>query len=270
VKLIPTDAFKKVVEGYDAKSSPELVIVRIDEAVQKGIVEVGKPGQGTTEVGADWSKSGAAEVEIAIGTIQAVFGKAGISIAMLGEDHGYKEDAPRPPNVPAELQGIEDSLDELRVTDPGFFRQIGRRVAEFQHAQRTYQADSAHYEKSLLDMRRAQTITTLADGGEQIPKPDLTIVERAMQYDPQSNPVRETDIIKHGFTIKQRSALIAAYIFLSVAGGDQSGDDRVLILFGAQHADIFDYFDEFARKSKSIPWIKMRKRNYAVIKSHTQ
>ena len=91
-----------------------------------------------------------------------------------------------------------------------------------------------------------------------------------MQCDPQSHyPVRET-IVKQGFSVKRHSALIAACVFLAVASGDQGGNDRVLILFGAQHSDIFVYFDSCVRNRNSIPWVKARKRNYALIKSHVQ
>jgi hypothetical protein len=121
----------------------------------------------------------------------------------------------------------------------------------------------------LKDYPRAQAIIKLADGGETV-APDLVILERGMIYNPGNSKkfVKEEELIATGFSIKQRSAVVAAYLFLCAGGGKIGENFRVLIFFGEEHKDIFDWFEGLAQMSVSLPWVKGSKRNYGLVPSH--
>lgn len=270
MQIFPKDDFKKLVNSYGADSRPDQVLDIIDQAIFRGVIAVIRTNENPLPGTQSYDKISClgVGVEPAIGTIQNLFGKSGISLVMCGEDHRYKDDAPVQPKLDAMVEAL--NTGDTDGWSPRLMAETQSRAQAYAAAQNTYQTDLAHYNTSMSDYRRALSLCVLSGGGEQFPKPGLTVVERRMQYDPPGPTARETDLIKQGFSNKQRSALIAAYIFLCVAGGDQGGNDRVLIFFGEEHADILDQFEYMVRNSIHVTWLNKRKRNYGIIASHVR
>lgn len=78
-----------------------------------------------------------------------------------------------------------------------------------------------------------------------------------------------------GLTSAQRSMVVAGYIFLCLAGGDQvfvpgavpqPVIDKVFLFYGENHKDILDQFEYFARHS-TANWLQNRARNLVLIRS---
>jgi hypothetical protein len=274
MELISQETFKKFVETYDSKKDPSDVVDAINQAISQKLFSIGRTNEVMTPGTQSYDKttSMGIGVEPAIGTIQSLFAKSGISIAVCAEDHRYKDDPPVKPKIDPYTKGMRDAIN-AGDTEGWLPKDLAAAQIKIQlhaAAKQTYRTQLAWYNASMCDYKRGQSLALLSGGGEQFPKPGLTILERGMTYDPESNPVRESDIIKYGYTNKQRSALIAAYIFLSVAGGDQGADDRVLVFFGEEHLDLLEYFEYFVRNSYMIPWVNKRKRNYGIIASHVR
>lgn len=61
-----------------------------------------------------------------------------------------------------------------------------------------------------------------------------------------------------------RSAVVAGYLVLCLAGGDQQAIDRVVLFFGAEHGDILTDFDYIARHTTAAHLIK-RPRTFLTI-----
>lgn len=65
--------------------------------------------------------------------------------------------------------------------------------------------------------------------------------------------------------VEGRSALVAGYLVLTTAGGDQAQIDKVLIFFGAEHSDILEKYEQYAKLY--APWLLKRARTYFIIDS---
>lgn len=128
------------------------------------------------------------------------------------------------------------------------------------------------FNNSKLDQERGTQLKLLAQGGAQFPQADLVLLEKKLR---EFYPFNEADLYEEqlfpnleSLNAKKRSEIIAAYLFLSLADGDQSKQDRVLILIGENHKDIPDHLEEFVQKSTAITWVKNRLRAYLNIASH--
>ncbi|MEL6140884.1 MAG: hypothetical protein AAFU67_04630 [Bacteroidota bacterium] len=86
--------------------------------------------------------------------------------------------------------------------------------------------------------------------------PTVVVFERGMNYPSPQNViiVRETNLttaygVDFGFalTAKQRSMVIAGYLVLIAASGDQMDINKFLLFFGANHKDMLDQYQYFAR-----------------------
>jgi hypothetical protein len=134
------------------------------------------------------------------------------------------------------------------------------------------------WDKSDLDRQRA-TGLLLTTGGVAYPAPDLVVFERGMQYTAPTVPAtaREDNLTAptinpgagQGLRGAERSFVIAGYVFLCVAGGNQTHHDRVMIFFGENHTDIVEHFEYLARHS-SADWVQRRPRHFLIVPSHVQ
>jgi hypothetical protein len=71
-----------------------------------------------------------------------------------------------------------------------------------------------------------------------------------------------------GATEVGRSVIVAAYIFLCVANGDQSRRNRIMVLFGQNHIDdIVTAMEYFVTHSADFPWVRKRARAYFTMTS---
>ncbi len=128
------------------------------------------------------------------------------------------------------------------------------------------------YAKSKSDQERGAQLKLLAQGGAQFPKADLVLLEKKLRnfYPNNAEDVHEESLFPNleSLSARKRSRIIAAYLFLCFAGGDQSKQDRVLILIGENHVDIFEHLERFIQESTAITWVKNRPRTYLTIPSH--
>jgi len=70
----------------------------------------------------------------------------------------------------------------------------------------------------------------------------------------------------HGMGLHVRSVVIAGYVFLCLAVGDQKSQEKILIFFGENHKDILEHFEYFVQNS-AADWVKLRPRSYTFIPS---
>jgi hypothetical protein len=63
-----------------------------------------------------------------------------------------------------------------------------------------------------------------------------------------------------------RSIVVAGYVFLCIAGGAQNATDKVLLVYGAEHAEIMNSFEYFVQHM-TAPWLKKRPRTEMLIPS---
>jgi len=106
--------------------------------------------------------------------------------------------------------------------------------------------------------------------------PTAVVFERGMTYTAPANGniIRETNLTTVssgdfglGLSRKQRSMVVAGYLVLLHAGGNQQDINRDLLFFGDNHQDIFNYFDYFSRHSDA--WYLMKEpRTFFHIRSH--
>lgn len=217
-------------------------------------------------------------VQVVINSIDAVFQQQGISIAFIGEDHTYQNPS-KDLLLMKQLEragmtweeAVEMKESEKPWSQPGVI--VNQLPLKVQLAQLTFQKDVQSYPGSLLDQARAKALILLANGAMRY-LPDLMIMEKGLQYDVANHGrtvIKEEDImnnLQNEFTADHRSAALAAYIFLCVAGGDQSGSSRILIFMGERHKNVFEFFEAFAQHSQVIPWIKRRPRHYLLVRSN--
>jgi hypothetical protein len=226
------------------------------------------------------------DTQASIGTIQNIFGKPGISIAMCGENHKYKDGPPDRPKKDPLIQAAKQEVRNWNSQNPQnpftlkrFFKDdnpdywkndLKPRINQYAAKKLEFEDEVRRYRLSVQDQARAQQLILLASGAMEI-QPDLVILERALKHGaPASSQkfVKEEDLINTALSIKQRSAILAAYLFLCAAGGDRSDNFRVLIFIGEEHKDLFDCFEDLAQHSAALPWVKDIKRNYGLLPSH--
>ena len=250
-----------------------VVLNEIDRIVEKKIIRIEseKSGGLQNDLGGAPVKESLPETEAAIGKVRDTFGNSGISIAFCGEDHSYQHPEPElkvPEPSDWEKQWEkwynEGELGEHDAQD--YLRKKGQREKETEKAKSDFKILHKSWEQSVQDQSRAETLHNYVNGNNIAA--DLVVLERGMGYLKVKNEIREETILEMGFRIRQRSALVAAYIFLCVAGGDQTGNDRILVFFGDEHQDILECFEHYVNDSVEIPWVRKRKRNYCHIPSH--
>jgi hypothetical protein len=62
------------------------------------------------------------------------------------------------------------------------------------------------------------------------------------------------------------SLLVAGYVYLCIAGGAQNAIDKVLLVYGAEHAEIMSSFEYFVQHTTAT-WLKKRPRTEMLIPS---
>ncbi|QCO14791.1 hypothetical protein D3869_05915 [Azospirillum brasilense] len=132
------------------------------------------------------------------------------------------------------------------------------------------------------DRERAETVATAVQNRDIVP--DMVIRERGLTYDtrPTVSPVSESYLTQsllygaphHDFgldmlDVHQRSSVIAGYIAGSLAGGDQTTHDIILIFFGEQHSDILTELEYYIGNGSrfGIEWLQRRPRRYFMVRS---
>ena len=214
------------------------------------------------------------DVNVAISTLQGFFLKGGVSIALAGESHRYKDDPPDEPKATPGLGGLAQAVldNDTQGWGPREFlmaQQDQQKLAAFQLEKTKFDLEMKTYRDSQADCRRAKELLKNGTGGTVFPKADLIVLERAMkEYASFKSAVtvREDDLLGE-WSIRQRSALIAAYIFVCAAAGPSG---HVLVIFGEEHKDIFDFFEYFATHSKAFTNVGHVQRNYCLIESHVK
>ena len=111
--------------------------------------------------------------------------------------------------------------------------------------------------------------------------PTVIVLERGLEYQVggvSCQITREkslTTILQNGAEVdfgltlsaKQRSIVVAAYIYLCLASGNQNTADKVLIFFGENHSDILtSHFEYFVRHTTST-WMQNRPRSLMMVRS---
>ncbi len=265
MKVIDPEEFKTATSNLNFPKGQELadvVTTAIDAYIEKGTIKLGTQNSDKlhAESGATTTNT-LPEKEAAIGKVQEVFAETGISLAFCGEDHNYMYDRAviEPRSDEYQLMKNWIATGELDPGDADFLRRKQARAKmKINVGQR-----QAIWDKSARDRSRAETLQYYVRGDRLAV--DIVFFERGMIYPKVPKEVREEAILKNGFKIKERSALVAAYLFLCVAGGDQTGDDRIIVFFGAEHADVLTAFEHLVLKSTQVPWVRKRKRNYCNI-----
>jgi hypothetical protein len=125
------------------------------------------------------------------------------------------------------------------------------------------------------DHARAEFLIGAIAGGTIAPS--IVLFERGMTYTTNGlacHLVRETNLTTApagdfglGLSKSQRSMVVAGYMLLCVAGGDQSTIDRFFLFYGENHMDILTHFEYFVRHT-SATWVQRRPRNLFQIRSH--
>jgi hypothetical protein len=125
------------------------------------------------------------------------------------------------------------------------------------------------------DSERARTLIGAITDDE--PSASLIVFERGMTYPhPASDApvVTEESLTSHqginfglGLHIEQRSMVVAGYLVVCLASGDQRSADRVVLFYGERHADILSqYFDYFARHTSASHLLR-RERTFLLVRS---
>jgi hypothetical protein len=153
------------------------------------------------------------------------------------------------------------------------FSYANKVVQEYRDKKNEFKSfDFKRHNAALKDFSRAELLQDLGKSGTTFPKADLIVIERGLKkfYGlGGSSVVREDDLLPaETFSIRQRSLLVAAYLFFCAVAGGQQDDARVLLFFGEEHRDIIDFFEYFALYSDAHRWIRKLSRNYCLIPSH--
>jgi len=268
MKVIDPGEFQTATSNLKFPMGQELedvVTTAIDAYIEKGTIKLDSQNSDKlhAESGATTTNT-LPEKEAAIGKVQEVFAKTGISLAFCGEDHNYKYDRTVIEPRSEQYQLMKDWIVTGEL-DPGDADYLRRKQARAR-MKSNVRAQQQVWDKSAQDRSRAETLQYYVRGDKLAV--DMVFFERGMIYPKVPKEVREEAILKNGFKIKQRSALVAAYLFLCVAGGDQTGDDRIIFFFGAEHADVLTAFEHLVLKSTHVPWVRKRKRHYCSIPTH--
>jgi len=123
------------------------------------------------------------------------------------------------------------------------------------------------------DQARAQAFIAAISAANPTLTPTMVVYERGLTYPATAGiaPIRETNLTSTptcyldrndfgmGLSPAQRSMVIAGYITLCSACGNQLDTDRILLLFGARHSDILTYCDYFARHGGAFHFEKQQR-----------
>jgi hypothetical protein len=102
------------------------------------------------------------------------------------------------------------------------------------------------------------------------------VFERGMAYPAPNNGniIRETNLTTvaggdfgWGLSGKQRSMVVAGYLVLLHAGGNQQDTNCDLLFYGELHRDIFKYYDYFARHTNAFYLLK-EARTFFLVRSY--
>lgn len=273
MKLIPTDncgflredVFQK---GADATRALE----RLDEIIPTLKITADKPGTGLQNYKLFKTQP---DVNVAISSLQGASnaGSGSITIAIIGEQHAYRE--PKPGELPFSVE-------------PLLIKQLGKAAATemvleikedemgeqaFAKAMAKHMRARADWDVADQDRQRAEHLMRLAEGGGVFGNPSMILIERKLSHNQvlqKLEAIHEEDVLprcEESSTPVGRSIALAAYIFLCVAGGNQTEKDLILVFIGSRHADMIDIFEEFVSKSKTITWLGSRPRHHVVIPS---
>lgn len=110
--------------------------------------------------------------------------------------------------------------------------------------------------------------------------PNLVVFERGLTYNAPNNIpiVRESNLttakanggmVDFGMELSrvQRSMVVGGYLALCVGSGNQQDINRIILFYGANHNDIYTYFDYFARHTSAY-YVEKETRNFFNIKSN--
>ncbi|WP_131538876.1 hypothetical protein [Pedobacter nototheniae] len=110
--------------------------------------------------------------------------------------------------------------------------------------------------------------------------PNVVVFERGLTYNsPKDIPiVRESNLttaksnggmVDFGMELSksQRSMVVGGYLALCVGSGNQNDINRIILFYGANHNDIYNYFDYFGRHTSAF-YVEKEIRNFFNIKSN--
>ncbi|UZJ64612.1 hypothetical protein OKW96_20090 [Sphingobacterium sp. KU25419] len=130
------------------------------------------------------------------------------------------------------------------------------------------------------DHQRAEDYLAAMNATPPTLSPNLVVFERGLTYDaPNHIPVvRESNLTtarSHGGFVDfgmelsrtQRSRVVAGYLALCIGSGNQQDINRILLFYGANHDDIYNYVDYFARHTAAY-YVLKETRNFFNIRSH--
>ncbi|WP_316803598.1 hypothetical protein [Pedobacter nototheniae] len=130
------------------------------------------------------------------------------------------------------------------------------------------------------DHKRAEDYIAAMNSNPPTLKPGLVVFERALTYNAPKDIsiVRESNLttaksnggmVDFGIELSkaQRSMVVAGYLVLYVASGNQQDINRIVMFYGANHNDIYSYFDYFARHTGAYYVVK-ETRDFYNIKSN--
>jgi hypothetical protein len=112
---------------------------------------------------------------------------------------------------------------------------------------------------------------------------DLIFYERGLHTTVYPGPTVATSIVREedlttsfgddwgkrnfGVSPDKRDTVVAGYLVLCVASGNQNMSPKIIMLCGENHVGVLHYFNEIA--SRAAPWLLKRTRKLHFIKSHT-
>ncbi|MEN5434442.1 hypothetical protein ABE545_12420 [Sphingobacterium faecium] len=130
------------------------------------------------------------------------------------------------------------------------------------------------------DRQRAENYLAAMNATPPTLSPTLVVFERGLRYNaPDDIPlVRESNLttvnsngnmIDFGMQLSktQRSMIVAGYLAVCVGSGNQQDINRIILFYGANHNDIYKYFDYFARHT-SVDYVLKETRNFFNIRSN--
>lgn len=138
--------------------------------------------------------------------------------------------------------------------------------------------------KATVDQDRARSLLKEMTTNGRLAFTDVLVLERdhEKRYKPYPQPfapdsVLESNIprtisqiLEQGLDRDQRDIVLAGYLFLVIAGGDQSTVDTVVLLRGSLHAGFLDRFEYFAKTTTNvtgIDWVGRRPRQLVMVDS---
>jgi hypothetical protein len=144
----------------------------------------------------------------------------------------------------------------------------------------------AHYDlqgKETADQKRARELLSAATAAGRLSFLDLIVLERDHEkmykpYPPNLRPVVSesnipktiSTVLEQGLTREQRDLILAGYLLLVLAGGNQATVDTVMVLRGEEHTEFFHKFEYLAYNERAyteLDWVARRPRMLVTVKS---